>query len=75
MGVADPAGREGRTTTGEEITPEQAARAIVEAAEGRRDVVLVGRTARLAWTVSRHAPRIYTSLMTRRLRSRTGESS
>jgi short-subunit dehydrogenase len=74
MGEADPAGPGGRTTTGAEITPEQAARAIVDAAEGRRDVVLVGRTARLAWTVSRHTPRIYTSLMTRRLRARTGET-
>jgi short-subunit dehydrogenase len=74
MGVADPAGPGGRTTTGEEITPQRAARAVVEAAEGRRDVVLVGRTARLAWTVSRHAPRIYTSLMTRRLRAQTGDA-
>lgn len=74
MGVADPAGPGGRTTTGEEITPEQVAQAIVEAAEGRRAVVLVGRTARLAWTASRHAPRIYTTLMTRRLRARTGDT-
>ncbi|MCB0908762.1 MAG: SDR family NAD(P)-dependent oxidoreductase [Nocardioidaceae bacterium] len=75
MGVADPRGRDARTTTGDEITPEQAAEAIVGAAEGRRDVVLVGRTARLAWTVSRHAPRIYTSLMTRRLRARAGQAA
>jgi short-subunit dehydrogenase len=74
MGVADPAGPGGRRTTGAEITPEHAARAIVEAAERRRDVVLVGRTARLAWTTSRHAPRIYTSLMTRRLRAGTGDA-
>lgn len=69
MGVAGPAGPGGRTTAGAELTPERVAQAIVDAAEGRRDVVLVGRTARLAWTVSRHAPRIYASLMTRRLRS------
>lgn len=74
MGVADPTGRESRRTTGEEITPEQVAEAIVAASEGRRDVVLVGRTARLAWTLSRHAPRIYTTLMTRRLRRQTGET-
>ncbi len=75
MGVAGPVGPGRRRTTGKEITPERAARAIVEAAEGRRDVVLVGRTARLSWTISRHAPRIYTSLMTRRLRPPTGEPS
>jgi len=74
MGVVDPTGRESRRTTGEEITPEQVAAAIVAASEGRRDVVLVGRTARLAWTLSRHAPRIYTTLMTRRLRRQTGET-
>ncbi len=74
MGVADPAGPEGRKTTGPELTPEQVAQAIVEAAEGRRDVVLVGRTARLAWSVSRHAPRMYTRLMTRRLRAGAGEN-
>ena len=74
MGVADPAGPEGRRTTGAELTPEQAARAIVDAAGGRRDVVLVGRTARLAWTFFRESTLIYTSLMTRRLRTRTGET-
>ncbi|MDI6910377.1 SDR family NAD(P)-dependent oxidoreductase [Nocardioides sp.] len=74
MGVADPAGSGGRTTTGAELTSEQVAQAIVEAAEGRRDVVLVGRTARLAWSVSRYAPRTYTRLMTRRLRAGTGEN-
>lgn len=74
MGVAEPSAPGDRTTTGAEITPEQAALAIVEAAEGRRDVVLVGRTARLAWTASRHAPKIYTRLMTRRLRAGTGET-
>ncbi|HEY0952896.1 SDR family NAD(P)-dependent oxidoreductase [Nocardioides sp.] len=73
MGVADPAGPGGRATTGAELTPEQVARAIVDAAEGTRDVVLVGRTARLAWIVSRHAPRTYTRLMTRRLRAGTGD--
>jgi hypothetical protein len=72
--VTGGTGSDGRTTTGEEITPGQAARAIVGACEGRREVVLVGRTARLAWTASRHAPRIYAALMTRRLRARTGRT-
>ncbi|MBI2243212.1 MAG: SDR family NAD(P)-dependent oxidoreductase [Nocardioides sp.] len=74
MGVADQAGYDRRTTAGAELTPEQVADAIVDAAEGRRDVVLVGRTARLAWAVGRHAPRTYTRLMTRRLRAGTGEN-
>ncbi len=73
MGVAEAAGPGGRATTGAELTPAQVAQAVVDAAEGTREVVLVGRTARLAWTVSHHAPRTYTRLMTRRLRAGTGD--
>lgn len=71
MGVTGDRGAEGRTTTGEEITPQQAATAIADAAESGSDVVLVGRTARLAWVVSRHAPRTFARIMSRRLRAGT----
>ncbi len=59
-------GRE-RATTGAEITADDVARAVVEAVAAGRDRVLVGRTARLSWHVSRLAPRLYVRLMTRRL--------
>ena len=37
-----------------------------------RDLVLVGRTAKLSWTVNRLAPGLYVKLMLRRLRSERG---
>jgi short-subunit dehydrogenase len=58
-----------RATTGEELTPQDVAEAIVAAIAHGRDHVLVGRTARRAWIVNRFAPRLYTQLMTRRLRA------
>lgn len=75
MGATGAGGAAGRTTTGEEITPQQAADAIVGAAVSGGDVVLVGRTARLAWVVSRHAPRTFARIMSRRLRAGTGGRS
>jgi NAD(P)-dependent dehydrogenase (short-subunit alcohol dehydrogenase family) len=61
--------REGasRATTGEEITPDDVARAVVDAVARGRDQVLVGRTARLSWHLNRLAPRTYVRMMTRRL--------
>lgn len=56
-----------RTTTGEQITAEDVAAALLDGVDHKRDLVLVGRTARLAWTVSRLAPSLYTKLMIRRL--------
>lgn len=61
-------GDAGRPVTGPELTPEQVARAALEGASRGRELVLVGRTAWLAWLVSRHAPRVYRTLMLRRLR-------
>ena len=60
------AGRE-RATTGPEITADDVARAVVEGVRSGQDRVLVGRTATIAWHVSRLAPRLYVRLMTRRL--------
>ena len=61
-----------RATTGEEVTPQDVARAVVDGAAAGREVVLVGRTARLAWLVNRISPRLYVNLMVRRLRAATG---
>lgn len=58
-----------RATTGSEVTAADVATALVTGAERGREVVLVGRTARLAWTVNRLSPRLYMSLMLRRLRT------
>jgi NAD(P)-dependent dehydrogenase (short-subunit alcohol dehydrogenase family) len=56
-----------RTTTGAEITPDDVARAVVDAVRTGRDRVLVGRIAHLSWHVRRLAPALYVRMMTRRL--------
>ena len=69
-GMGEAAGRKegtARATTGEEITPDDVARAVVDAVTRGRDQVLVGRTARLSWHLNRLAPRTYVRMMTRRL--------
>lgn len=68
-GMTNEADAGNRTTTGEEITPDQAAQAILSGVYAGRDRVLIGRTARLAYHVHRAAPRLYTRLMARRLRA------
>jgi short-subunit dehydrogenase len=65
--AADRAEGRRRSTTGAEITADDVARAVVEAVAAGRDLVLVGRTARLSWHIRRLAPRLYVRLMTRRL--------
>ncbi|MEZ5184164.1 MAG: SDR family NAD(P)-dependent oxidoreductase [Candidatus Nanopelagicales bacterium] len=61
-----------RKTTGEEITSEDVAAALLDGVEHGRDLVLVGRTAKLAWTVSRLAPSLYMRLMIRRMHKDEG---
>ncbi|MFY1632855.1 SDR family NAD(P)-dependent oxidoreductase [Solwaraspora sp. WMMB335] len=61
-------GRE-RASTGRELTPAGVAAAIVAGIERGRDLVLIGRTARLSWYVNRLAPNLYVRLMARRLRT------
>jgi len=61
-----------RKTTGEEITSADVAAALLEGVEHKRDLVLVGRTAKLAWTVSRLAPSLYMRLMIRRMHNNEG---
>lgn len=58
-----------RTTTGEELTAARVAEAILAGIEHGRDLVLIGRTARLSWHLNRLAPGLYARLMTRRLRA------
>ncbi|MEI2784421.1 MAG: SDR family NAD(P)-dependent oxidoreductase [Candidatus Nanopelagicales bacterium] len=70
MTEVDRAPGASRATSGASLTPEQVAQAALSGAAAGTPVVLVGRTARLAWTVNRLAPRLYLKLMTRRLRTR-----
>jgi NAD(P)-dependent dehydrogenase (short-subunit alcohol dehydrogenase family) len=71
-GMAEAVGREqghARVTSGEELTPDDVADALLDGVARGRELVLVGRTARRAWILSRHLPRTYRRIMTRRLRS------
>lgn len=56
-----------RSETGDQVTPEEVADAIVDAIVRGRDRVLLGRTAVLAWWVRRLSPALYERLMRRRL--------
>jgi len=74
-GMSEAVGRaqgHARATSGEEVTAEDVADAILDGVARGRERVLVGRTARLAWVVSRHLPGTYRRIMTRRLRSGAG---
>lgn len=51
-----------------ELDVDVAATTIVEAVEARRRLVLVGRTARLAWWVNRFAPSVFEKIMRRSVR-------
>lgn len=73
-GMSEATGRApgvARATSGKEITPGEVAAALLDGAADGGDLVLVGRTARLAWVASRHVPRVYARLMARRLRAAT----
>ncbi len=59
-----------RVVTGEEISPADVAEATLDGIERRSERVFVGRTARLAWFASRHAPGLYRRLMLRRMGSK-----
>ncbi len=56
-----------RQTTGGESTPDDIAARIVQAVRLRQRQLLPGRTARLAWWLSRFAPSVYARLMKKRL--------
>jgi len=59
--------RHAQVTVGPRLTAASAAERIVEGVARRRPLVLVGRTARQAWWLSRFAPRLYERIMSRRL--------
>lgn len=67
MSEVDRAAGVQRATTGPEITSDEVARLIVRAVLDGRDLVLPGRTAKLAWWVNRLSPRAYAWAMTRQL--------
>ena len=71
MGQASGTDEGVRTTTGSEISRDDVARAVVRAVRRRRDLVLVGRTAKLAWWGHRISPRGFGYLMNRALMNRT----
>lgn len=58
---------DGRRTTGRPITPDDVARAVVDAVRRRRGEVFVGRLSKVSDVVQRLSPRLYTRLMERRL--------
>jgi len=60
--------RHAQVTIGRPLTTDAAAQQIVAGAARGRRLLLVGRTAWLAWWVSRLAPAVYERLMARRLR-------
>ncbi len=60
--------RHAQEIVGERAQPEDIAAQILEAARSGRHLLLPGRTARLAWWLSRFAPRYYARAMARRLR-------
>lgn len=71
-GMSEAAARAGgseRLTTGPEITAADVSTALLDGVAEGAELILVGRTARLAWQASRHAPRLYARLMARRLRA------
>jgi short-subunit dehydrogenase len=71
-GMSEAARGGERTTSGPEVTAQDVADSLLDGVAHGRDLVLVGRTAKLSWTVNRLAPGLYVKLMLRRLRSERG---
>lgn len=67
--------RHAQVTIGRPLTPDAAAQQIVAGAARDRRLLLIGRTARIAWWVSRLAPALYEKLMARRLRGELESST
>jgi NAD(P)-dependent dehydrogenase (short-subunit alcohol dehydrogenase family) len=61
--------RHQQVTTGRPLAPEEAAALLLDGARAGRRLVLIGRTARQAWLLSRLAPGLYERIMARRLRT------
>ncbi|OGA01322.1 MAG: hypothetical protein A2Z64_15130 [Betaproteobacteria bacterium RIFCSPLOWO2_02_67_12] len=69
LGADGGAARGPRTVVGEALAPEEVAARIVNALERERRLLLIGGVARLAWWMSRLAPRLYARIMVRRMRA------
>ena len=66
---ADGIGRPGAATDGfDEMSPEQAARIILDGWRRGRSFIPVGRVASLGWRINRLSPRLYNWLMMRKIR-------
>jgi len=61
--------RRGRQVAGTRVHPDAVAAEVLRAARSGMRLLLPGRTAKLAWWVSRLAPRYYARIMARRLRA------
>jgi short-subunit dehydrogenase len=61
--------RHAQVTIGRPLSADAVAEEVFAGASRGRRLVLVGRTARLAWWLSRFAPRLYERAMSRRLRA------
>jgi len=67
-------GEDGKTTAhpqsrvGQQLTPEQAARAILEGAARNRRTLVLGRVGHLSRMLNAHFPGLYERIMTRSLR-------
>jgi NAD(P)-dependent dehydrogenase (short-subunit alcohol dehydrogenase family) len=66
--------RHAQVTVGRPLTADFVAERVFDAASRGRRLLLVGRTARLAWWLSRVAPRLYERVMSRRLADELRES-
>jgi hypothetical protein len=66
--------RHAQVTVGRPLSADVVADRVFAGASRGKRLVLVGRTARLAWWLSRVAPRLYARGMSRRLADELGES-
>ena len=69
LGADGRPARHAQVVFGRRLTPDYVADRIFRGVERRQRLLLIGKTARQAWWVSRLAPSWYERLMTRRLRS------
>jgi NAD(P)-dependent dehydrogenase (short-subunit alcohol dehydrogenase family) len=68
LGPDGRAARHAQEVVGRRLQPDAVAERILRGCERRQRLLLIGRTARAAWWVSRLAPALYERLMARRLR-------
>jgi NAD(P)-dependent dehydrogenase (short-subunit alcohol dehydrogenase family) len=69
LGAAGGTAPQPQVVIGRPLSPSSVAARVVDAATRRRRLVLIGRTAHVAWWLHRLAPALYERLMARRLRA------